>query len=179
VSAIDWPSFLAEWTRAIRARRPPNASRPRTPDPVLGFGAPGATEAQLAAAERRLGTRLPPSYRAFLAATNGLRQPYEYVATTGGDFWPVERVDWFRVRNADWIAAYDGLVEHLDQTLELSHDGDSAVYLLNPAVVGKDGEWEAWHFANWMAGEPARHRSFGALMLDRRAALTEGSNDGF
>lgn len=179
MSTIDWRSFLADWTRAIRARRTPNANAPRVPNDAHGFGAPGATEAQLAATERRLGIRLPPSYRAFLATTNGLHQPYAYVATTGGDFWPAERVDWFRVRNADWIAAYDGLVEHLDQTLELSHDGDASVYLLDPTRIAKDGEWEAWHFATWDPGGPTRHRSFGALMLDRRAAFDRGSNDGF
>lgn len=39
----------------------------------LGF--PGAGEEEIAALEDRLGTRLPPSYRSFLRASNGFLQP--------------------------------------------------------------------------------------------------------
>lgn len=37
------------------------------------------------------------------------------------------------------------------------------VWLLNPHVVGPDGEWEAWDFASWHPGE-VRYRSFWDLM---------------
>ena len=39
----------------------------------------------------------------------------------------------------------------------------SAIYLLNPKVVTKDGEREAWFFANWLPGT-IRYRSFRDLM---------------
>jgi len=35
------------------------------------LGEPGASEAEIASAEQRLGVQLPPSYRAFLALSNG------------------------------------------------------------------------------------------------------------
>lgn len=160
---MDWRAFLTEWMRAL-------GSTDALPA--------GASETMIAEAEARLGVRLPPSFRAFLAATNGLRQPREYIATTGGDFWPVAQLEWFRVRNAEWIAAYADMIDHIDRTLELTHDGDSAVYLLNPMVVGDDGEWEAWEFANWIPGE-RRYPSFEALMRERRAEVDRGSNEGF
>jgi hypothetical protein len=52
----------------------------------------GATEEQIFAAERRLSTTLPLSYRAFLRVTNGWR-----VTTLGrgGRLLPIEEVDWF------------------------------------------------------------------------------------
>ena len=39
------------------------------------LGYPGATEEQIMNLETRLGRKLPPSYRAFLKASNGFRQP--------------------------------------------------------------------------------------------------------
>ena len=54
-------------------------------------------------------------------------------------------------------------VEYLESALEVSEEGDSAVYLLNPEVVTADGEWEAWFFANWLPGA-SRYRSFTELM---------------
>jgi hypothetical protein len=38
------------------------------------------------------------------------------------------------------------------------------MYLLNPEVVGADGEWEAFFFAHWVPGV-RRFPSFWALML--------------
>jgi hypothetical protein len=54
--------------------------------------------------------------------------------------------------------------EYLEHTLEISTRGDSSVYLLNPKIVGADGEWEAWFFANWAAGA-YRYKSFAEMML--------------
>jgi hypothetical protein len=82
---------------------------------VHGLGLPGATDAQVAAAESRLGVNLPPSYSEFLKATNGLLQPYSYVASYGGDFWPVAEIDWFPMRNSEWIEAYAGVDEDSDR----------------------------------------------------------------
>jgi hypothetical protein len=93
------------------------------------------------------------------------------------------------VRNQQWIDAYgepaaDGgpliseaehlvygeaqdpvrfRVEYLQDCLEISAEGDSAILLLNPHVVTPAGEWEAWFFANWLPGA-RRYRSFHELM---------------
>jgi SMI1 / KNR4 family (SUKH-1) len=190
VIAAEWKTFLGTWTREIAALETKNPNTKRPIDPVNGLGFPGATDAQIAVVESRLGVKLPPSYSEFLKATNGLLQPFDYVASYGGDFWPVEEIDWFRVRNAEWIEAYAvvdealsdrggiSFTDELRQTLEISHDGDSAVYLLNPRVVSADGEWEAWVFATW-SPEVERFPSFAAMMQARYREFRERNGSGF
>ena len=131
------------------------------------LGEPGATEAEIASAEQRLGVRLPPSYRAFLADTNG----FDHLGPFIYRLYNASEIDWFRVRNQDWIEAYqsgddispeehlanpDDCVRfraaYLSSCLQISEEGDSAVVLLNPEVVNHEGEWETWFFANWRPG---------------------------
>jgi hypothetical protein len=54
-------------------------------------------------------------------------------------------------------------VEYLQTALEISSVGESAIYLLNPAIVNANGEWEAWFLADWLPGAD-RYPSFQALM---------------
>ncbi|GHO72198.1 hypothetical protein KSC_110900 [Ktedonobacter sp. SOSP1-52] len=133
---------------------------------------PGATEAQLLAAEQRLGRRLPPSYRKFLQLTNGwpcgLTEP----------LLPIEQVDLFQVKEPDyardWIENWDwemfDLSEadhrvygkqqessyfhaaYLQTALQISEQQDGYVYLLNPEVVTPEGEWEAWILGSKILG---------------------------
>ena len=148
------------------------------------LGEPGATETEITSAEQRLGVQLPPSYRAFLAETNGFDHigPFIYRLYSGAE------IEWFRIRNQDWIEAYqvpynssgDGdtspeehlanpkdsvrfRTAYLSSCLQISDEGDSAVVLLNPEVVASDGEWETWFFANWLPGA-RRYPSFGAYV---------------
>lgn len=142
------------------------------------LGEPGATEAEITAAERRLGIRLPPSYRAFLKETNG----FDHIGHFIYRLYSTAEIDWFRVRNQDWIEAYQigddiSPEEHLanpedsvrfraaylSSCLQISEEGDSAVVLLNPEVVNGEGEWEAWFFANWRPGA-TRYPSFRAYV---------------
>ncbi len=158
------------------------------------LGSPGASDAEIAAAEARLGQRLPRSYRDFLQRSNGwlhvaaFRPPVRFVPTT--------EVDGFSRQHADWLAAWrDGaghaaalhgesarlsdaeyLVygpdqqpdkirdEYLDTAVAISEEMDAGIYLLNPSIVTTDGEWEAWLFANWLGGA-RRYRSFYELMI--------------
>jgi hypothetical protein len=69
-------------------------------------------------------------------------------------------------------------VDELRGTLELSHGGDSAVYLLNPRVTGADGEWETWFFATW-SPDVERFRSFEQMMRTRYGQFSAGASDGF
>lgn len=150
----------------------------------LGFA--GASEAQIVEAEKRLGINLPPSYREFLKISNGWRKTTPFI----DKIWPVEEIEWFyRRHQSDWIDPWieggGGIiypvpdeeyfvygpkqdatsmrVEYLQTALEISPPGDSAIYLLNPKVVGPDGEWEAWFFASWLPGAN-RYRSFYEMM---------------
>jgi len=138
------------------------------------LGEPGAAEAEITSAEHRLGVRLPPSYRAFLAEANGFAHigPFIYRLYSAAE------IDWFRVRNRDWIETYQtgddiSPEEHradpencvrfrsayLSSCLQISEEGDSAVVLLNPEVLNDEGEWETWFFANWNPGA-TRYPSF-------------------
>ena len=138
----------------------------------LGEG--GATEAEISSAEHRLGVRLPPTYRAFLAQSNG----FDHIGSFIYRLYSSAEIDWLRVRNQDWIDAYQigddiSVEEHLadpencvrfraaylSSCLQISDIGDSAVALLNPEVVNEEGEWEAWFFANWLPGA-RRYPSF-------------------
>jgi hypothetical protein len=190
MTAGEWRPLLDRWTRGLLERKTSNPNTERSAHPVNGLGFPGATDQEIAAAEERLGVMLPPSYREFLKATNGLLQPYSYVAACGGDFCSAEEIDWFRVRNTDWIDAYEDvdvavrgrsgrrLVDELRGTLEISRGGDAAVYLLNPDVVDAEGECEALFFASW-SPDVERFRSFSAMMRARYRLFVDGVSDGF
>lgn len=148
------------------------------------LGSPGATEAQIAAAEARLGTRLPPSYRQFLQVSNGWR----YSKWTEFQLWSAEEIDWFCARNQGigaWLLLSSDQPsipdeeyfiygreqdcvhmreEYLQTALEISsNSGDGDIYFLIPEVINLEGEWEAWHFGNKLPGAN-RYRSFYELI---------------
>ena len=177
----DWKILLSEWSAALLNSK--HLHFEPSPQAIENqwLGYPGATEEQIQQAEERLGTKLPPSYRSFLKVTNGWRQTTPFIYK----LWSAGEVDWFRVRNEDWIEAWapDGSEvpdeeyfvygenqndvalrrEYLATALEISDVGDSGIYLLNPQVVTPEGEWEAWFFANWLPGAN-RYRSFREMM---------------
>lgn len=176
---FDWHKFLRNWNEYIVASSleetlPPDARSAKW------AGRPGATEHQIADAEKRLKANLPPSLRSFLHASNGWLAATQSIQQILG----TEQLKWFRKENSGWIKAYqsprgygpeprvadeeyfaygpnavDFRRSHLCETLQISEIGDSAVYLLNPQVISADGEWEAWFFANWVPGAH-RYRSF-------------------
>jgi hypothetical protein len=179
MSAIaSWSDFLNEFASSTGAESWP--------------GEQGATEDQLSAAEQKLKTKLPPSYRAFLAASNGWRGASRSIPVLRG----VQKIKWFRKEHPDWVEAYtmqgmeppliseqdyfnyasetsgDFDVTHLGHTLCVSEVGDDAVLLLNPMVVWPDGEWETWFFANWLPGA-TRYRSFADWMRQELAQLQD------
>jgi len=195
MSCFDWERFLKRWSQDIvesidrdREKLSPTVIR----SGWLGYA--GATEAQIAQAEARLGRTLPPSYRAFLKVTNGWRQTTPFI----NRLWSVKGLEWLTVRHQAWIDTYlerAGLtaeaanagsltpsipdaeyfvygddqdcskirVEYLQTALEISQQGESAIYLLNPQVVTADGEWEAWFLGDWLPGAD-RYPSFQAMM---------------
>jgi hypothetical protein len=192
MNANEWKEFLFDWSERVDAE---HLYEPcpmvRKFHPEFGFGAPGAGAEEIVAAESRLGCSLPNSYKQFLTASNGLLQPIDGLPDTGGDLLAAQQIDWFRVRNRDWIDAFvrpqedmpevpdekhlvygdqqDPVwfkVGYLESTLQISDNGEGSVYLLNPEVTTVEGEWEAWHFANWLAGA-RRYRSFEEMMITR------------
>ena len=180
---IDWHEFLRNWSRDMLAA-PLGADLPADVRAAASLGFPPATDEQIAQTESRLKIPLPPSYRAFLKVSNGWRQTSHFISRVSA----VQDIDWFRAQNRDWVKAFTGPLRygprdevpdqdyfsygqfaehfrptHLKETLQISEVGDAAVYLLNPQIIDKDGEWEAWFFANWLPGAH-RYRSFEDLM---------------
>ncbi|MFJ7197118.1 MULTISPECIES: SMI1/KNR4 family protein [unclassified Streptomyces] len=150
------------------------------------LGGPGATPAELAELEDRLGVGLPPSYREFLHTSNGWLD----TTTEIRRLLPAREVGWAGDLDPELIEgpATDGQpydipdeeylvhgaeqqswairTEYLSSMLKISHTPEAGdVYLLNPRIVTSDGEWEAWYFAHWLPGA-VRYRSFWDLMND-------------
>ena len=176
----EWSQFLRSFADALRTSEWP--------------GNPAASEGRLLKAESRLKVTLPPSYRAFLSASNGWRNASREVPVLRA----VEKIRWFKKEHREWVQAYtdpmqgsqpllpaeqdyftyasedssDFDVKHLAHTLCISEVGDDAVLLLNPMVVWPDGEWETWLFANWLPGA-TRYRSFADWMRNALAGLRD------
>jgi HEAT repeat protein len=188
----EWRNFLQRWTDAwlVRDEKFPRQVRERK-----WLGSHPAAENQIARLEKQLGYRLPPSYRNFLLTTNGWSRTSVFIKR----LLPISKVDWLQTRepelldiwspqdddepanqNLEEYYSYDGTPvfdrAHLRHSLLIAEpiDGDSMIYVLNPLVVAKDGEWEAWRFANWIPGAE-RFPSFELLM---RAEFELFSNEG-
>ena len=189
----DWKSFLADYNRELLSYEEVVEVLSKEVISAEWLGYAGASEDEIEAIEKRLATRLPPSYRAFLKTSNGWRFPSISIF----DLWPAQKVAWFREHNQDWIDAYlepsedlpqlsdeEYLVygktqdcvkfrsEYLQTVLQISEAEDGAVILLNPKVVTAEGEWETWVFANWLPGA-RRYRTFAEWLADERKVCRE------
>jgi hypothetical protein len=179
---------VQDWDRALREALPAYA---RLVPEAEGRGSvlrQGATESQITAAEQRLGRRLPPSYRAFLAISDGAD-----AGVFGAD--RVER--WYgENRNAllgaeavrpsnkgvDWLVRMwlENFRDFADRQ-ELPSEGMptqvmdfepglQAVALNEPqqdatlALVPFEGEWQVWWFVH---EEVTAYLSFAEFLLDR------------
>ncbi|PZV10193.1 MAG: SMI1/KNR4 family protein [Leptolyngbya sp.] len=184
MTKFNWKSLLKEFSRKLIEERD-EEDWELTPVMVKStwLGYPAASEAEIVEAETRLNTRFPPSYRAFLAISNGWRNS----DWTEMHLYSTSEIDWFASRNQEWIDAWQSTDqptisdekyfvygadqdcihlrrEYLSTALEISSgSGDSDIFLLIPEVVSETGEWEAWHFGNKLPGA-YRYRSFYELM---------------
>ena len=156
-------------------------------------GLPGASENEILDSERRLGIRLPPSYRSFLLISNGWRPFSSFVEC----LLPVKEIERFRKADPedltmlqecyqeDEISNEDYLDYETPKHIEaLRHryypeclligkgwdGGGGELILLNPQVVSPENEWETIFFANWIPGN-RRFRSFHAFILDSVSSL--------
>src|SRR5262249_55240455 len=101
--------IITEWRRVLTRFSPEHLADeqicsllPREVVSAGWLGFPPATQTQIKALEKRLGTRLPPSYRTFLQTTNGWRHSGAFIR----DLLPARRVAWFRDRHRDWLDAW-------------------------------------------------------------------------
>ncbi|TVT48591.1 SMI1/KNR4 family protein [Amycolatopsis rhizosphaerae] len=167
---MDWKPWLTRWSEEwISAAEPDELDSAVLRDRWLGF-AP-ATEDEVAAAEARLGLRLPPSYREFLLTTNGWRDAgcFVYRMRDTSD------LGWLRDHEPYW-EDWEGLSpednpdlandNRFTRGLLLSQDADAGILFLDPGDVDEAGEWAAYSLFSWRAEAPARFASFRELMED-------------
>src|SRR5438876_777044 len=100
----EWKAFLTGYNSELLSYEEVVEALPREIIKAGWLGYAGASEDEVAATEKRLTTRLPPSYRAFLKASNGWRFPSISII----DLLPARKVVWFREQNQEWIDAYVG-----------------------------------------------------------------------
>ncbi|MFJ3222653.1 SMI1/KNR4 family protein [Streptomyces sp. NPDC086783] len=166
---FNWHDFLGRWQEEWVPRAGEDEGDEEATAPP---GRPGADEAMIAAAEERLGTRLPPSYRAFLAASDGWHvDQTAAVYQLGG----AADIDWFRDPH-DMTSLYE---QHVDDTsreedvllagmwrraLRLETESDMSHALLDPGDRDQDGEWALYVFKGWSGEYPDRYPSFRAYM---------------
>jgi hypothetical protein len=180
----DWRRLMDDWnTRVFRmaserldsySRRHPEAYAARS-----GARAP-ATDSEIAALEKRLGTSLPPSFVSFLRYSNGYSL-FDYPEVIFG----TDEIEWFVTHNKEYAdiwneergevddemyaqyGAHQNPVhmraEYLYSSLQISDVIDGYVYLLNPKIVNLNGDWEAWDFGSKIPGA-IRYRSFWEMM---------------
>lgn len=197
--SFPWKEFLTDWSikalqdadfiedfmigeRLFYALPEDFGTRAQLDVPRNWLGYPAAAEEQIREAEQRLNVHFPPSYRQFLAVSNGWRG-----LTDGVDhLFTTEEVDWLNQREATRIdimmqgyedpctderyLTYDEKNEavfdcyrssYLQTALQISTRkwGMGDIWLLNPLVVTSEGEWEAWHDTGHEYG-PFRYKSF-------------------
>ena len=108
------------------------------------LGYEGADEQRLVALEERLGTRLPPSYRSFLGASDGWLNLGPFMSSmrttdTVGWFRDADSEAWHDLRGGDGEEWDDR--EFMDRVLLISGEGDSQYWLLDPDDRSSDDEW--------------------------------------
>ncbi|MGV9291495.1 SMI1/KNR4 family protein [Streptomyces sp. NPDC003719] len=138
----------------------------------MALAAPPATREEIAAAEERLGTRLPPSYRGFLEVSNGWRvDAAASIYRLGG----VHEIGWFgdpfgmteayRQQLGERSTEQEVLLAGMwERALQLETDSDMSYALLDPGDTGEDGEWALYVYKGWSGEYPDRYPSFRAYM---------------
>jgi hypothetical protein len=145
----------------------------------LGFQAAG--QAAVAAAEDRLKQTLPPSYKQFLAHSDGwLAEPFRLGAVEEikpfllaapdlADAWPedppggIADADYFVYGPAQRKTGLRRAYVLDAQAISVPIGSRNDWCLLNPHVVFADGEWEAWLFSRAIPAGALRFRSFAGL----------------
>ncbi|MFF3617044.1 SMI1/KNR4 family protein [Streptomyces sp. NPDC002580] len=165
--SFDWRDFLGRWQDEWVPGAGCDAG-----DSAVGPGRPGADEAAISAAEERLGRRLPPSYREFLAVSDGWHvDQVAGVYRLGG----AAEIGWFQ-DPFDLTPIYEeGLGDDPSEAetllagmwrraLRLETDSDMSHALLDPGDTDRHGEWALYLYKGWGGELPDRYTSFRAYM---------------
>lgn len=178
---FEWRDFLSrwsgEWADAAEAEEPAEGEeaaageREEAPRRERWLGFAGADESRIAAAEERLGCRLPPSYRAFLQVSDGWRH-------AGGSVYMLAGTEQVR-RHEDASGLGQSFRDQLDEdstaeevlragmwerALQLDVESDAMYVLMDPGDTDDSGEWAVYDWAYWRAAPPERYGSFREFM---------------
>ncbi|MFH8977037.1 SMI1/KNR4 family protein [Streptomyces sp. NPDC017890] len=173
----QWRSYLAEYgadvLRVSAEGELFNVSDEQRATGWLGYE--GADEERIVALEDRLATRLPPSYRSFLGASDGWSRlgPFMYEMRTTG------ALDWLDDDDADmYMGTYDDEPDDASKhvrapVLLIADEGDAQWWLLDSGDVSQDGEWAAYTWSSWQPGLSDRYGSFAELVAAQRNSFQE------
>ncbi|MFI2209519.1 SMI1/KNR4 family protein [Streptomyces sp. NPDC020141] len=176
---FDWREFLTRWSGEWADAQDPDEPDESDPELIAArwLGCPGASDADIAALEERIGHRLPPSLEAFLRISDGWR-PMDH---------PVYRLAGTREihphNNAyDLAEVFEEVFEeHLDENasrhllkagmwhraFHLDAETDATIVLIDPLDRDADGEWAVYEWASWRAAPPDRFPSFRRYMVEQ------------
>ncbi|MFD3728991.1 SMI1/KNR4 family protein [Streptomyces sp. NPDC058671] len=169
--SFNWHEFLGRWQEEWVTRSDTDEDEDGE-QTLVRPGLPGADEAAIAVAEERLGRRLPPSYREFLAASDGWHvDQTAAIHRLGG----ASDIDWFRDPYG-MTSMYEPdpganpseqevlLAGMWRRALRLETDSDMSHALLDPGDSDEDGEWALYVYKGWSGEVPDRYPSFRAYM---------------
>jgi hypothetical protein len=173
----EWRAYLTEYSadmlRVAEAEGEEVDEEERTSS---WLGDEGAPEERITALEERLGRRLPPSYRSFLAASDGWGRMGSFVY----ELRSTADLEWSGLASMLGLENLIGLdEEHLvdeglvGPLLLVSSETDAQYWILDAGDVSPDGEWAAYIWASWYPGLGDRHRSFASLVHAERVSFEE------
>ncbi|MEU9314997.1 SMI1/KNR4 family protein [Streptomyces sp. NPDC048295] len=173
-TSFDWRPFLLRWSGEWSDSLPDDETQSEgdeTARRVRWLGFPRASEERVAAMEKRLGRRMPPSYREFLKVSDGWQHAGGFISLLAG------------TTDARWHNNESGLAdmfeEYMDDDagpderreadvwrrgLQLDIESDATYVVLDPEDMGEDGEWAVYTWASWRAAPPERYASFVEFM---------------
>ncbi|MEM7062580.1 MAG: SMI1/KNR4 family protein [Cyanobacteria bacterium P01_B01_bin.77] len=129
MTSFNWSEFLTQWSQDILESNKNRSQGSQTQAekelqqaPWLGYA--GATEEQISAVEARLGITLPPSYRAFLKASNGWKETTPFIKR----LWSVDKITWFAANHPDWLRQW---IQRYHDNLSVNANGASSQSLLS------------------------------------------------
>ncbi|MFK0172530.1 SMI1/KNR4 family protein [Streptomyces sp. NPDC090306] len=168
----QWLGFLREYSEVFlrTANEYQLAAITADQEDTGWMGREPATEEAVRAAEQRLGVRLPPSYRAFLLASDGFDGLGGWVDAASG----CADVAWLRDTGTgaslvDLYADTD-YAELFGRALAVAEGED--LWLLDPEGAGPDEEWTAHLFAP-KYGELEDCADFADLFRESRELMEE------
>lgn len=168
---FDWKAFLVDMSARALADGGEHQRAISEQQRQSGWlGEKPASEELILDAEKRLGQRLPPSYRAFLRETNG----FGPVTHSIHRMRPLTEINWFRNEEPETIEIWQEYVDsdepddavylqygnyqrgfrarYMKNALQISDRSEGDVILLIPEVLNDEGEWETWYFGPAFAG---------------------------